>query len=151
MHSDLLTALENNLLDRFLLAVPSWKETILSQIQSSVISRTDCTSSYFVDFDVQNETNKIDSGVRVPLEIIAGEYETPKENVIGIVNGCRMISPCSFKILENGVCGMRVHFVEGVLSEMEVYCLDGNRVDPTQLIKNSLTYIVYDRSIIEQD
>jgi hypothetical protein len=33
MHSDLLTALENNLLHRFLLAVPSWIELRVAQLQ----------------------------------------------------------------------------------------------------------------------
>ena len=150
MCSALLTALENDLLDLFFVAIPSWKATISSQIQASTISRSDCYSSYFVDFDVNNKTDKIDSDIRVPLEIIVGEYEIPKENVIGIVNGCRMISPCAFMIPDRGVCGMRVHFIDGVVSELEVYCLDGNKVDLSQMIEGRLTYIVYDRSIIER-
>lgn len=150
MYSDLLTTLENNLLDLFFLAIPSWKATILSQIKSATISRSDCFSSYFIDFDVRSKTDKIETDVRVPLEIIVGEYEVPTENTIGIVNGCKMISSCSFKVPDIGVCGMRVHLIDGVLSELEVYCLDGNKVDLKHMIEKPLTYIIYDRSILEQ-
>ena len=148
MYSDLLTPLECNLLDLFFLAIPSWKATILSQLKLSVVSRSDCFSSYFINFDVPRNTGKIYTDVQVPIEIIVGDVEVPQNKVIGSINNCKIISPCSLTIPSCSACGIRIHFIDGRLSEIEAYRLDGNKIDLTQILKGRLTYIVYDNTII---
>lgn len=148
MCTDSLTPLECDLLKLFYLAIPSWKEPLLSQLKLSVVSHSDCFSSYFINFDVSSKADKLCTDVQVPIEIIVGEVEVPQDKVIGTINNCKVISPCSLSIPDCSACGIRIHFVDGILSELEAYRLDGNKIELSQIPVDRLTYIVYDNTII---
>ena len=143
-----LTAQESYLIRLFFYLSPLWKKKISSQLKNATVSRTDCVSSYFVNFDVDDSSNRINTNTQVPAEIIVGYFDVPEEQIICTINGLRIIQPCTFAVGDDQAFGVRLHFKNGCLFELEAYSLAGNKLDLSLALERPYVCIVHDKTAV---
>ena len=147
MQLDSLTEQEQKLIELFFLVNPSWKPIIALQVATAKVSRSNSVSSYFVNFEVDTNTKRISTCMRVPAEIIVGRFDIPSDRIVGQANKIQLISPCSFAVLDDYAFGIRLHFADGFLVEMEIYSLAGTKLDVSRLTEQQIVCVVYEKTM----
>lgn len=117
--------IENKMLEMFLSLNFSWKETLLQQIQESVVCSEYLGSSFFINFSVSPNKKLIAVSERVPIEILVDHAMDntdvsvfyKREKIVFANDGNK--SPTGFNL----------HIINGVISEIEAYSLAGDILD----------------------
>ena len=135
---------EKELLDLFFRVRPEWEKVIGAQIKNADISRADCISSYFVYFRANSYVERLNTHIQVPLEMIVGGVDVPVNDRIGYVNGIQMVRSNIFSVYDEQAFGVRLHFADGLLTELEAYSLTGEPLNIFEVAKKQITCIVFE-------
>lgn len=148
MNCNKLTKQDEHLIELFSKLNVSLADALTEQLNNATVTRFHAVSSYFLDFDVRNANRKVHTSHRVPIEIIYGVEEVPVDQIIDLVDGIPMIRPCTLKVWDNDAIGIRLHFQNGFIHELEVYNLAGKKIALDQISKNYV-YIIFDSDILK--
>ena len=145
-----LTTLENELLEKFCIT-SQWKQVISSQLKNADVYKTDCISSVFFRFSVNEILCTLNTAWRVPMEILFGHVQVPEDRIVGYINAIPAIISGPVEVDDNSSFGVRLHFDGGVITEMEIYSLHGNKLELTCGLSKHYVYIVNDTHFLDDN
>ena len=150
MNCNKLTKQDEHFIELFSKLNTSLADALTDQLNNATVTRFHAVSSYFLYFDVCNANRKVHTSHRVPAEILYGVEEVPVDQIIGFVDGVPMIRPCTLKVGDNDAIGIRLHFQNGLIHELEVYNLAGKKIVLDQ-ISPKYVYIIFDPDILKTE
>lgn len=134
-----LSDTDQELLKIYIDAIPErWRRQVELQIKSATVTREITDSAYFVFFKADYAVHPVKMSRQVPVEVIFDEVSSEGKNYPP------MIHPEKITILDPNAFAIRLHFYNGYVSEMEVYCLSGNKLNLKDFNLRRRIYLYYE-------